>query len=432
MRRLMVIALGGVFLFWGGAQAQTTIPGGGSPKSDCLLEFAGVTPTRPGGRIVRCSDGDPNCDADGMVDQKCTFEVTACLNNADPTLPACLASGVESVRVRTRGADPSGLQAALDVFLPTSQNACTTPQQIVVPVRAHAKELGTRHFSIDPAASSFSIGPLFGPVASFTGYLDLRAGAPDPVTGLAVVDVVGASDYISAYIGLAGTALCIKPVLPAINAGLISCATPGAALLRFTTVGNGVVDRDSLALICDPQVDYSSELTQDHNIGVVGENGFTSQDCENAGGHVEVPSEPHPNVCNGPFEISIGGHPDNHPGAMFIAPIGQVPGVSEPLIGLGVEITQETALPCGDEGGTGGISTPIALTTGHAAGRILHPNNNLSANPLEYAIDGEDFSCRDFAQEDGPGGLAFVAPQFHLPFVNDAITGFQFFDSTPQ
>src|SRR5258706_14787850 len=64
------------------------LPGGGSPRSDCYLEFQ-VNGHELTARNVECTDGDPACDLDGACDGTCRFGVAVCLNQRDPTLPNC-------------------------------------------------------------------------------------------------------------------------------------------------------------------------------------------------------------------------------------------------------------------------------------------------------------------------------------------------------
>jgi len=81
------------------------IVGGGSAKTDCLVELNAATPVsfnRKGTRVrstLRCADGDPACDMDGARDGQCTFGVSLCFGNTDPRLPRCTPSMVESVEV---------------------------------------------------------------------------------------------------------------------------------------------------------------------------------------------------------------------------------------------------------------------------------------------------------------------------------------------
>ncbi len=93
-----------------GATPAAVVGGGGSAKSDCLAVFdapANEPARRP--RNVRCADGAP-CDADGLVNGRCEFSVSLCVNGtADPR---CASPGVTAVTVAhsvddgTPGFDP--------------------------------------------------------------------------------------------------------------------------------------------------------------------------------------------------------------------------------------------------------------------------------------------------------------------------------------
>jgi hypothetical protein len=81
------------------------IAGGGSSKTDCLLEFASTGPLSFNARgtklknQLRCTDGDPACDQDGARDGACTFGVAPCFGNLDPRLPTCSPTSVGSIEV---------------------------------------------------------------------------------------------------------------------------------------------------------------------------------------------------------------------------------------------------------------------------------------------------------------------------------------------
>ncbi len=47
---------------------------------------------------VKCSDGQPFCDTDGVADGQCTFSVAACLNNNDPRV-TCTPSQIDDLQV---------------------------------------------------------------------------------------------------------------------------------------------------------------------------------------------------------------------------------------------------------------------------------------------------------------------------------------------
>jgi hypothetical protein len=84
------------------------LPGGGSPRSDCYLEFE-VQGRELSARVAECTDGDPDCDLDGACDGDCRFGVAACLNQRDPTLPNCTPPAA-LLRVQERGRDQVGLR----------------------------------------------------------------------------------------------------------------------------------------------------------------------------------------------------------------------------------------------------------------------------------------------------------------------------------
>src|SRR5690606_31908926 len=136
--------------------------------------------------------------------------------------------------------------------------------------------LGVRRLSLNPATSGIEFVPGGGSVAGFSGYLELAAGVPDPVTGLARVAATGASESLSLSVP-GGPTFCFRPLVPVADAGVLSCA--------------GGVDIGVTAL-------------QDHVIGVVGEEGFTAEACAAAGGVVEAAGPgAHPGVCTGPVEV---------------------------------------------------------------------------------------------------------------------------------
>jgi len=186
--------------------------------------------------------------------------------------------------------------------------------------------------------------------------------------------------------------------------------------MRVSALGASGSDRDGLLLMCRAEVNYTTNLTINRNLGTVGQDGFTQQDCDNLHGTVD----PDTMICISSF---IAGQLDEFsglPGEMYIVPFGG-------LNGFPVEITQEKALPCGDEGGAGGMSTAIALTTQHSQGTILNAND-VPDDTLTFDTVGEPFSCDNFSMEDGPGILTFAAPQLGLPILGDGVTQFRFAD----
>lgn len=144
---------------------------------------------------------------------------------------------------------------------------CTTgtpaPTVTPTPTSGTGGALGTRHFVINSARSPFTVvlSPGFSlPLGRFTGqshgqtepgFMDLRAGAP--ASGFATIDVLSSSEYFYASaMPTAPLVLCIKPIVPAMSAGIVQC--------------NGGLD-------------FSIALQYDHHLGQVGVNGYTAKQC---------------------------------------------------------------------------------------------------------------------------------------------------------
>lgn len=74
------------------------VGGGGKASSDCLVVFnaAANTPaSKP--RNVTCADGDPTCDADGVVNGTCQIPVAVCANST--AISGCTLNGVQFITV---------------------------------------------------------------------------------------------------------------------------------------------------------------------------------------------------------------------------------------------------------------------------------------------------------------------------------------------
>ena len=96
------------------------VGGGHDPATDCLVEFGGITSTDDS-----CTDGNPSCDADAIVNGACTFPLSVCLNvPGDPRCSARLSASPVVGPVRSEIASTLGQAvAALD----PSRLGCTTP-----------------------------------------------------------------------------------------------------------------------------------------------------------------------------------------------------------------------------------------------------------------------------------------------------------------
>jgi len=101
---------------------------------DCLAEWhvAGAV-ARPGGVEVRCQDGDPACDVDGLADHACTFAPRLCLNVA-----GCQAGALPRVTIHGGAAAPVR-QALAELTGPLASDVCTGAVSVRVPLRADAR-----------------------------------------------------------------------------------------------------------------------------------------------------------------------------------------------------------------------------------------------------------------------------------------------------
>jgi OmcA/MtrC family decaheme c-type cytochrome len=141
-RARAVVAAGLASLLGGPAWPRdvTMLAGGGSRRTDCLVEVATTGVPFPAGKTAlgaTCLDGD-GCDLTSARNT-CQFSVSICLNARDPVLGRCRPKSVTRVRVRQRGRkqpriDVAAIQAAVDRLLPTSATQCTDPLAVVVPV----------------------------------------------------------------------------------------------------------------------------------------------------------------------------------------------------------------------------------------------------------------------------------------------------------
>ena len=137
--------------FAGVAAAQCPdcpVKGGGDVTTDCHAELASdavrlnspfYNPASPKpAKEIRCFDGDPGCDLDGVANNSCTFDVDLCMRNLDPSLPTCTPANVTAVAISGNTNSFPGLatlQTALNALLPAAASICTTGQSVVVPLK---------------------------------------------------------------------------------------------------------------------------------------------------------------------------------------------------------------------------------------------------------------------------------------------------------
>jgi hypothetical protein len=138
-----------IALSWSHVQAacpgECSVPGRGSTITECMVEYDGPVLNYPSGneKQIRCTDGDPACDADGVANGLCETAIRVCLNNTDPRYPACTPTGVASLVLKNKpptsakfDGQIAALQAAVDAIgLPTTDAVCTAAQTLTVPLR---------------------------------------------------------------------------------------------------------------------------------------------------------------------------------------------------------------------------------------------------------------------------------------------------------
>jgi cysteine-rich repeat protein len=153
------------------APVNGCVPGGGPRQTDCAVEWS-VTPVPPrdGHGIPKnkltCYEGDPRCDFDpDPTNASCTFQVGFCINNTDPRLPLCQATGVTSLTVvsplmnsldATDQANRSALTTGVtSLALPNATpNQCADPVDVRVSLVGPTGRLGARSKTLVTKATS--------------------------------------------------------------------------------------------------------------------------------------------------------------------------------------------------------------------------------------------------------------------------------------
>jgi hypothetical protein len=147
MIRALQSGLGALALLLAAAApaAALVIGGGGSAATDCLLALsvdANFPPTAP--TQVRCVDGDPGCDDDGVVNGVCDLRLRVCANSTFD--PACTLAGLQSVTIEHAldNGDPrfdpdfQSLQTRIDGdfgYPVLGADACSTVGIVHVPIK---------------------------------------------------------------------------------------------------------------------------------------------------------------------------------------------------------------------------------------------------------------------------------------------------------
>lgn len=147
----VVAALAALVLGLARAEA-IEVGGGGSGKVDCLATFdAAVNTPSNKPRNIRCADGDPACDLDGIVNGQCHFQVSVCANSTfNPS--ACTLNGVRlsTVDHAVDDGDPkfdpqfqalqTRINSEIAPYPNEDANTCTTATNFFVSIKGPFKD----------------------------------------------------------------------------------------------------------------------------------------------------------------------------------------------------------------------------------------------------------------------------------------------------
>jgi cysteine-rich repeat protein len=152
---------------------ELLVAGGGAAATDCIAEWAVINPAgtpapgTPPDETQRCTDGDPRCDADDVVNGECRMRVAVCFDVPDAGLAGCPGSSgitryvLQSPRPTSRNATdaanaiallgsfarltsvaPAGRDANTLDFMPplavVAPDDCTAVAELVVPLGGQA------------------------------------------------------------------------------------------------------------------------------------------------------------------------------------------------------------------------------------------------------------------------------------------------------
>ncbi len=170
--RLLLSILTCTFAFAppGTAAEMVRVRGGGAAHTDCMLVTDVVGAAAAGrGRTVRCTDGDPVCDADRQADGVCTFSVRICLD--DPTALRCQPAPLAHADLLAPVPALAGLAAAVHaISMPVvAPDTCTVVSAVPVTTR------GRRRGRVVLRATAT---PMTGPVDRDRLSLACRPGSP--------------------------------------------------------------------------------------------------------------------------------------------------------------------------------------------------------------------------------------------------------------
>lgn len=130
----------------------TEVGGGGSGKVDCLLTIdAAVNTPASKPRNIRCADGDPTCDLDGIVNGVCNFQVSVCANSTfNPSVCALNGVHISTVDHAVDNGDPkfdpefqalqTRINSQIAPYPNNDANTCTTATNFFVAIKGPFKD----------------------------------------------------------------------------------------------------------------------------------------------------------------------------------------------------------------------------------------------------------------------------------------------------
>lgn len=189
--RIGLLAAG--LLVWAAPGGALVIGGGGKASTDCLAVFKVADGVPLKGSKIACVDGDPSCDADGVVNGSCQIPVAVCANST--ALARCTLDGLEAITVQhaADNGDPKfdpefqALQTRVDNAIQpptTDTDLCTTPTNFHVSIKGPFKS-GSKN-TCSASSKTLKLTALStviaGKITTDTDSLKLSC-APAPSTG---------------------------------------------------------------------------------------------------------------------------------------------------------------------------------------------------------------------------------------------------------
>src|SRR4029450_11936837 len=123
------------------APARAQVPGGGPAKTDCYVEWSGITPNK--GKNLDCQDGDPSCDVDTTQNGVCVLGIGVCVAQAN--VPECTPQQIDKVTVKAKPRTVKGGSVKIPVdppvppIVPVTAPTCSAESIIRLPLKVTNK-----------------------------------------------------------------------------------------------------------------------------------------------------------------------------------------------------------------------------------------------------------------------------------------------------